>query len=290
MVMGSLAFLFPGQGAQAVGMGKSFYDAFSESKEVYKEANARLNFDIAAVCFEGPQELLTKTEQCQLALFVTSLAALAAFRRALPAQQASAMAGLSLGELTALCAAGVFSFREGLRLVQARGSAMEECAEKNRGTMLAVMGLEDAALEAVCAKSGASGANYNAPGQVVLSGSVAAIEKAEELAKAEGAKLVKRLVVAGAFHSELMRPASEAFKKALSGAELEPAKVPVFSNVTGKIMRDPEEIQELLVKQITSPVRWGLSVQGMIQDGITRFVEFPPARVLTGLLRRIEDP
>ena len=284
-----LAYLFPGQGAQAVGMGKVFYDASADARDVYKRANAALDFDLTALCFEGPPEELTKTAPCQLALFVTSLAAFATFQRIAPsAPRPAGMAGLSLGELTALAAAEAMSFRDGLHLVQARGEAMAECAAHQEGAMLAVIGLSNEAMTAICTASGAVGANYNAPEQVVLSGTVRAIEQAAQLAKEQGAKRAIRLEVAGAFHSPLMQPAADALKEVLSKIDLHPARVPVISNVTGRPVQDPAAIRDLLVKQIVSPVLWEASMRHLIQAGATHFLEFPPARVLTGLLRRIE--
>jgi len=270
-------------------MGKAFYDRFDEAKAVYQSAKKRLGFDIATLCFEGPPEELTKTEKCQPALFVTSLAAFAAFKKVVPASLAPvASAGLSLGELTALAVAEAFSPEDGFYLVQARGEAMAECAAHHRGAMLAVIGLSSEAIETICRASGAVGANYNAADQVVLSGTVEAIEKAEGLAKEQGAKRAMKLEVAGAFHSPLMQPAAEAFKAALAKVDIKPPVFPVISNVTGEPVTDPSKIRELLVKQIVSPVRWEASVRSMLKAGATHFIEFPPARVLTGLLRRIE--
>ncbi|MBI4004135.1 MAG: ACP S-malonyltransferase [Candidatus Omnitrophica bacterium] len=270
-------------------MGKAFYDRFDEAKAVYQSAKKRLGFDIAALCFEGPPEELTKTEKCQPALFVTSLAAFAAFKRVVPASLAPvASAGLSLGELTALAVAEAFSPEDGFYLVQARGEAMAECAAHHRGAMLAVIGLSGEAVDEICKKSGAVGANFNAADQVVLSGTVEAIEKAEGLAKERGAKRTIRLEVAGAFHSPLMQSAADVFKTALAKVEIKPPVFPIVSNVTGEPVTDPGKIRELLVKQIVSPVRWEASVRAMLKAGATHFIEFPPARVLTGLLRRIE--
>ena len=287
--MAGVAFLMPGQGAQAVGMGRAFYDRFDEAKEIYRKAKSRLGVDIAALCFDGPPEELTKTEKCQPAIFATSLAAFAAFKRLAPASLTPiAAAGLSLGELTALAVARAFSVEDGLYLVQARGEAMAECAAHHQGAMLAVIGLAGEAIEEICRSSGATGANYNAPDQVVLSGTVEAIAKAEELAKAKGAKRAVRLDVAGAFHSRLMQPAADAFKRILAKVEIRPPVFPIVSNVTGQPMQDPAQIRELLVRQIVSPVRWDASMRAIVTSGAITFIEFPPARVLTALLRRID--
>ncbi len=288
--MSRLAYLFPGQGAQAVGMGKAFYDQYDEAKALYKIANRKLGFDVAALCFEGPSEDLTKTEKCQPALFVTSLAAFVALKQFVPKSFIPvAAAGLSLGELTALAAAEAFSVEDGFYLVQARGEAMADCVAHHQGAMLAVIGLSGEVIEGICRESGASGANYNAADQVVLSGTVEAIAQAEVLAKAQGAKRTVKLEVAGAFHSSLMQPAADQFKRVLSKVQLRAPIFPVISNVTGNAVQDPKEIQELLVKQIVSPVLWECSVRTLIQAGATHCIEFPPARVLTGLLRRIDS-
>ena len=290
-----LAYLFPGQGAQAVGMGKAFYDRVPESRDVYRHANTRLGFDLTALCFEGPPDELAKTERCQPALFVTSLAAVAAWRALQPSSclpagtaQPVGMAGLSLGELTALAAADALSFDDGLYLVQARGDLMAECAAHHPGAMLAVIGLATEAIQAICEESEAQAANYNASDQVVLSGPVEAIERAEALAKAQGAKRALRLEVSGAFHSRLMQPAADAFKRVVAKVRFEPPCVPVISNVTAKAVESPQQIPELLVKQITSPVLWEPSMRTLIQAGAVQFIEFPPARILTALLRRID--
>lgn len=269
-------------------MGQAFYDRFDVSRDLYRRANAALGFDLAALCFEGSQEELTKTERCQVALFVTSLAAFEALETAAPARAPAGMAGLSLGEWSALTAARALRFDDALGLVSLRGEAMAECAARQGGAMLAVIGLEPSAVEEVCRESGASAANYNAPDQVVLSGPAGAIEKAKKLAMARGAKRALPLDVAGAFHTELMRPAAKQVERALEKIHIRSPRVPVVSNVTAKPVQDPEEIRRLLVQQIVSPVRWEPSVRHLIGAGATTFLELPPARILTGLLRRID--
>jgi [acyl-carrier-protein] S-malonyltransferase len=285
--MPATAFLLPGQGAQAVGMGKAFYDGFPAAREVYKAANSRLSFDVAALCFEGPQEELTKTEKCQPALFVTSLAAVAALRAQAPSFQPLAAAGLSLGEVTALTVAEAVAFDEALYLVQARAEAMAECTARQRGAMLAVIGATPEGLEGLCRASGAWPANYNTLEQVVLSGTAEAIAKAEQLAKAHGAKRAIRLEVAGAFHCELMRPAAEALKPYVAKVRFTSPRIPVISNVTGQPYAATDDPGVMLVRQITSPVQWEPSMRYLIGQGMTHTVEFPPARVLTGMMRKI---
>lgn len=286
--MSSLAYLLPGQGAQAVGMGKAFYDRFPESRDFYKRANTHIGFDLTALCFDGPQEKLTQTEFCQPALLVTSVAAYAAFRTVWPASAPAGAAGLSLGELTALTVAEAMSFQDALYLVQARAVAMAECAAHHPGAMLAVIGLLPDAVQEVCKQAGVTAANLNAQDQVVLSGTAPAIGSAEGLAKAAGAKRALRLDVAGAFHSPLMQEASDTFRRAVSKVSFAQPKFPVISNVTGRPVPDAREIPDLLVKQIVSPVQWEASMKFLVGRGAGVFVEFPPARVLTGLLRKID--
>ena len=286
--MTKVAYLLPGQGAQAVGMGKAFYDRFKASREIYQQANHALGFDVTALCFEGPQEELTKTEKCQPALFVTSMAAYAAFCECAPSLLPVGVAGLSLGELTSLAVAQALKLSEAFYLVQARADAMAECTAHHKGAMLAVVGLTSEAIQDVCEESGASAANYNAQDQIVLSGTVESIDKAEGLAKAAGAKRAVKLDVAGAFHSSLMQPAADKFRQAVSKVAFQTPRVPVISNVTGRPVHEPADIGELLVKQIVSPVLWEPSMRYLIDQGATHFIEFPPARVLTGLLRRID--
>lgn len=285
----STAYLFPGQGAQAVGMGKAFYDRFEVSRSLYKQANALLDFDLTALCFEGPQEALTQTQKCQPALFVTSMAAFLVFREAFPSMEPVGVAGLSLGELTALTAAGALKFADALYVVKARAEAMASCAVHHPGAMLAIVGLPTEALESLCADSNASAANFNAPDQVVLSGTVESIERAQKLATERGAKRAIRLEVSGAFHSGLMQPAADELKRVLSKISIGPPVYPIISNVTAGFASDPEAIRQLLVKQIVSPVLWEPSMRALIKAGATHFIEFPPARILTGLLRRIDS-
>lgn len=286
--MSNLAIIFPGQGAQAVGMTKDIAGAFPECQVLFQRANEILGFDLAKVCFEGPIEELTKSSNTQPAIFVASVASLAALRSRKPGMQISATAGLSSGEWAALHAAGAISFEDALKVLEARGRFMQEACEQEKGAMLSVIGLDVAALEEVCRKSGAEMANMNSPEQTVLSGRVEAIEAAEKLAKEAGAKRAIRLNVAGAFHSSLMEPAARRLEEMLGTVAFTSPSIPVISNVTGKTHGTPEEIKNLMVRQVTASVQWVSCVQTLKGMGVGAYVECGPGKVLTGLIRRID--
>ncbi|MBI5396531.1 MAG: ACP S-malonyltransferase [Verrucomicrobia bacterium] len=286
------ALLFAGQGAQVVGMGKDLAAKYPAAREIFDRANTILGYDLARVCFEGPEAELTKTDNAQPGIFVTSLACLAALQAELAASGRSlpfeATAGLSLGEFTALVAAGAMSFEDGLRVVRLRGQAMQAACEATRGGMAAVMNLDEAACAEVCRVAGAEIANLNCPGQIVISGGKAEIAAACERAKARGAKRALPLNVAGAYHSRLMAGAQPKLDAALAGVTISAPKAMVVSNVTAAPHSTPEEIRRLLVAQVTSAVRWEASMRWLLAQGVQRFIELGPGTVLAGFFKRIE--
>ena len=270
-------------------MAKDLYDHFEDVKQTYENANQILGFDLADICFNGPEEKLRQTRVTQPAIFVhsTVLVKLLFEKNSKPEMAA----GHSLGEYSALYAAEALTFEDGLRLVKVRAELMQKASELNEGTMAAFIGLQEDVVAEVCETASSVGvvqvANFNSPGQVVISGSVAGVNRAIEIAKEKGAKRAIPLVVGGAFHSPLMEYASEGLQKALAEVEIRPASMPVYSNVHAKPVTQPDEIRQLLAEQLTSPVRWVEIVESMIQDGATEFHEVGPGSVLTGLLRRI---
>ena len=290
--MNGFALLFPGQGAQFVGMGKDLADAFPGAKALFQKADDLLGFSLSKIIWEGPPESLTRTEYCQPALYAVSLAALAALGSELEGRglklTPAAAAGLSLGEYTALVAAGALSFEDGLRLVSLRGQAMEEAARLSPGTMASVLGLELELLESICAQTGAQVANINAPGQIVISGSPETVQAASEKAKEKGSKRVVPLEVGGAFHSRLMEPAGLKLKKALESVDVQMPRFAALSNVTGSYYTSSGEVRILLVEQLTRPVQWEQCVRTMVQAGIQTFLEVGPGMVLKGLCRKID--
>jgi [acyl-carrier-protein] S-malonyltransferase len=287
------AFFFPGQGAQAVGMGRRLVEQLPAARRLFDDAAAVLGYDLADVCFNGPKERLDATNVSQPALFVASLAALEQVHAQEPQaiSDCVATAGLSLGEYTALVFADAMPFADGLRVVKARGEAMQAAADANRGGMVAVLGLAPPAVEDLCDAAKSEGtiqiANLLCPGNVVVSGSLPACVAVEKAAEATGARTV-RLAVAGAFHTDLMKPADEKLAAALAGVPLRPPRVPVWSNVDARPHTDPEEIRGLLVRQVVSPVRWEETVRGLLAAGCERFYEIGPGRVLAGLLKRVQ--
>ena len=289
----NIAFVYPGQGSQYVGMGKDLFEKFSEIKEIYEKANEILGYELTSVSFAGPEEKLKQTFITQPAIFTHSIALTKLVEKKLSPDCA---AGHSLGEYTALVCAGALSFEEGLKLVKVRGELMQKAGEELKGTMAAVMGLEPHILEEICKEASSAGivqvANFNSPGQIVISGSVEGVRKAMEIAKSSKAKLVKELIVHGAFHSPLMEPVKEEFKSALDNAPVNNIRFPVYANVTGKpITPDTpvNNIKDLLYNQLTSSVRWEESIRNMVSDGAKEFIELGPGKVLQGLIKRINN-
>ena len=284
-----VAFIFPGQGAQKVGMGKEFYDSSPEARAVFEEAEGILQNGLTKVIFEGPAEKLTSTAFCQPGILTFSIAVLKAFQAHPKFQNVKPQftAGLSLGEYSALVASGALSFSDALRLVERRSFFMEEATKTTPGTMAAIIGFDRKRLKEICAQTGAEIANYNSPEQIIITGHRAKVEEACRLIKEEGAKSVIPLDVSGAFHSTLMQPVSQKFEMALEKFSIHSCSIPVISNVDALPQNSPDSIRENLSKQIVSSVRWEESVQYMADHGITDFIEIGPGKVLKGLIRRI---
>jgi len=288
------AFLFPGQGAQTVGMGAEIARAFPAAAQLFDNADNILGYKLSKICFEGPAEQLNTTTISQPAIFVTSAAILEAFRNnpATNTIRADVTAGLSLGEYTALYAAGVIKFEDGLVLVQKRGQAMQAAADATKGAMISIIGLDEETVRQLCVE-GSNGellvpVNFNCPGQIVISGSQSACRRAEALAAKYGAIKAVRLEVAGAFHTEMMASAAETLKQALSNCEIsQPSDIKIIANINAEYYCSAEEIAEGLAQQLTSPILWQKCMERLLADGVERFYEIGPARVLTGLMRRI---
>lgn len=292
--MSKIAFLFPGQGAQSVGMGQRLAETIPAARQLYDEAHRILGYDLAGLCFHGPAEQLDTTAYSQPALFVTSLAAIESLRHEAPdiVLGCEAAAGLSLGEYTAMVFAGVMGFEAGLRLVQQRGEAMQDAADATPSGMVSILGLERIQVEAICDQARGDGvleiANYLCPGNIVVSGTNDACERAAEIAEKMGALKAVPLAVAGAFHTEIMQPAVERLAAALSSVTMRRPSISVVSNVDAQPHDDPEEIRRLLIKQVVEPVRWEDSIRYLTAQGVDQFYEVGPGRVLRGLLRRID--
>jgi [acyl-carrier-protein] S-malonyltransferase len=286
--MKKTAMVFAGQGAQAVGMGKDLAAAYPECKDLFDRASGVLGFDLARLCAEGPIEEITRSDNCQPAIFVTSAACYVALKKLHPGLQVAGVAGLSLGEWTALYAGGVLSFEDTVKVLKVRGKAMQEACEERQGGMVSVMGLAAAELEKICAATGVQMANINSTEQIVLSGEKDKILEAEKLAQAAGAKKTVMLPVAGAFHSPLMASAAGKLEQVLATVNLQMPVIPVVSNVTGRPHGAPAEIKALMVRQVTSSVQWVGSIEWFKQVGVTDYIECGPGKVLSGLIKRID--
>jgi [acyl-carrier-protein] S-malonyltransferase len=302
--MSKTALLFAGQGAQTVGMGKDLAEKFPSAKVWFDRANTALGYDLASICFNGPEPELTKTENAQPGIFLVSWVCFELLKERVGVQalacsatdtlkrelqlEFDATAGLSLGEFTALTAAGAMSFEDGLRVVRQRGRFMQEACEATRGGMAAVIGLDEAPTREICAAAGVTLANLNCPGQIVISGELDKITKAVELAKARGAKRAIPLPVAGAYHSPLMAGAQPKLQAELAKIKISPPTVPVISNVTGQPHGNVAEISARLVEQVTSSVLWEKSMRHLVAQGFTRFIELGPGTALSGFMKRID--
>ncbi|MEZ6129805.1 MAG: ACP S-malonyltransferase [Planctomycetaceae bacterium] len=291
--MSKIALLFPGQGAQHVGMGKTLVQQYPKAKELFDRANEILGYDLATLCFEGPAAELDSTICSQPALFVCSLAALEKLRADSPdvVLGCEMAAGLSLGEYTALVFSGAMSFEDGLKVVQRRGQAMQAAADATPSGMVSILLMDRDQVQGVCDAASGHGsiqiANLLCPGNIVISGVNAACERAAEVAESEGGRAVP-LAVAGAFHTPIMKPADEQLAEVLSGTKIRSPEIPVVSNVDAAVHTDPEEIRSLLIQQVLQPVRWEDSIRYMLEEGCTEFYEVGPGKVLKGLMKRID--
>ena len=284
-----VAYVFPGQGAQVVGMGKDLYDSFDSVKKLFKQADDAVGFPLSKIFFEGPEEELRKTSNAQPALVAVSIACLQTAQEVagtnLPAS--SFMAGHSLGEYTALCAAGAIDFSTAVFLAKERGRLMYEAGLKTPGGMMAMIGIEEAVLAEICRETGTVIANINSLGQLVISGATENITKAGEMAKAKGASRAIPLQVSGAFHSPLMQPAVEGMTPILSKVTFKDPSIPIIANVTALPLTQGSQIKDELLKQLCSSVQWQRSVEYMVKQGVGKFIEIGPGKVLAGLIRRI---
>ena len=269
-------------------MGKDFAENLPLARTWFDRAKTALGYDLAKVCFEGPEPELTKTEHAQPGIFLVSWVAFQLLKQRVPALTFEATAGLSLGEFTALTAAGAMSFEDGIRVVRQRGRLMQEACDVSRGGMAAVIGLDEAPTREVCAQAGVALANLNCPGQIVISGAADHIAQACELAKAKGARRALPLAVAGAYHSPLMASAQPGLQTELARAAINSPSVPVISNVTAEPHEGPDAIRARLVEQVTSSVRWEQSIRYLLERGFTRFIELGPGTALSGFLKRID--
>lgn len=285
--MSKIALLFPGQGSQYVGMANDLFANSVEAKEMIKTADDALGINLSYIMFNGPEEQLKQTEFTQPAIFLHSVILASLIRTINP----TAAAGHSLGEYSALVSAGAIQFYDAIKLVRARGIAMQQAGRVNTGTMAAIIGLAKEKVLEACSETSSAGivrpANFNSPDQVVISGSVEGVLKAMEVCKSKGAKLVKQLVVSGAFHSPLMQPAKDELKEALDRSPIYDARFPVYSNVAAMPMKKKEEIISALFEQVTAPVKWEETINNMISDGVEEFFEVGPGKVLQGLVKRI---
>jgi [acyl-carrier-protein] S-malonyltransferase len=286
--MSDVVLLFSGQGAQKVGMGKDFHEASATARALFQRADEVLGFPLSTTMFEGPEDELTRTSRCQPALYLHGLVALALLKERVGGLNPVAAAGLSLGEFTAHSAAGTFSFEDGLKLVGRRGLFMEEACRATQGAMAALIGGEEEAVKALAAECSVDVANFNAPGQIVLSGTVEGIDAAVEKARDHGIRRAIKLNVAGAYHSRLMQSAQDQLAAELAGVAMQSPRIPVVCNFGASVVSDPAEIRAMLEKQVTGSVRWTESIRLLCEKGHRTFIELGPGKVLAGLVAKID--